>query len=182
MENNCWEFNTNKEKVMLVERGKHFAKLARAASAPSAADVCPAGITKDTRRWTRTQSCLAPGGAERVRCGVVLYPRQVKQTRHSRAPGARAEEAEVPFGSLQAPRCSWLRKRGERGCDGRRCGGEGSPEQMGCPHHLWSHTQMVETSSCWRGTCGPKQGRLSLVYQRWHQHNQSHVCLETYSK
>lgn len=44
MENNCWEFNTSTEKVMLVERGKHFAKLARAASAPSAAGVCPAGI------------------------------------------------------------------------------------------------------------------------------------------
>lgn len=44
MENNCWEFNTSKEKVMLVERGKHFAKLAGAVSAPSAADVCPAVI------------------------------------------------------------------------------------------------------------------------------------------
>lgn len=97
MENNCWEFNTSTEKVLLVERGKHFAKWARAASAPSAADVCPAGIYQ-----RHTEADLDPilPDARRGREGETwrgAVPRQVKQTRHSRALGARAEEdAEVP--------------------------------------------------------------------------------------
>lgn len=73
MENNCWEFNTSKDKVMVVEREKHFAKLAGAASASSAVDVCPAVIYQRHIEANLGPSCLVPGEAERVRRDTVLY-------------------------------------------------------------------------------------------------------------
>lgn len=73
MENNCWDFNTSKEKVMLVEWEKHFAKLAGAASGPSAADVCPAVIYQ--RHTEADSDPILPdawrGGASEMWCGAV---------------------------------------------------------------------------------------------------------------
>lgn len=80
MENYLWEFDTSKENIMLVEPGKHSAKSAGAAFAPSAADVCPVVIYHNPTEAFSSPSCLMPGGAERVKCSMVLYPWQVKQT------------------------------------------------------------------------------------------------------
>lgn len=85
MENYLWEFDTSKEKVMLVKQGKHCAKFAGAAFAPSAADVCPAVVCHNPTEADSSPSCLMPGGVERVKCSTVLYPQQVKQTWHSQA-------------------------------------------------------------------------------------------------
>ena len=55
---------------------------------------------KGTQRWTQTQSCLTPGGAERVRCGAVLYPWQVKPSPRCKSRGGGSGTVRLPSSTM----------------------------------------------------------------------------------
>lgn len=184
MENSCWDFNTRKGKVMLVEQGKNFAKLAGAASAPSAADVCPAvicqrhtdadsdplltdtwrggegavwGSTCTLGRWSRNGTVESPVQEQRSR-KYHLAP-----LKHHTAPG---------WGSMRCEAAAAQRAEEKGG---------------------WNRQDLFATPEAtqrrWKPPPRPaegrrvlKEGRQCLVYQRWCQHTLSHGCLGSCSK
>lgn len=143
-----WELSTSKETFMLLER---FAKSSLCKMTRSS--ICPTscGCLSSSHLSQAHGSRVGPNPAW---CLERLRERDVAQCRWSRCAQLSSwlRTRGGGWGTIQLPSSTtllWAEEVwGMRVQQAAGAGGKGMMGQTACPHHPWSHTQMVETSSC----------------------------------